>query len=302
MIITQPDRTTQHYTTLLDYQKNAQAIAQPSQRRLLTLASYISDSERKATYLLTLAQRTCNYPQAWSPQRADVTSDLFDPIKAILYLNNKDTGEALWLAFLLIHTGDSAQSDWQYLKQLYGNHGKTPLTWASISTQLDAIEDWIAQNSQSKTRFKFGKHRKYESTKQLYQVVQSYQHWISDIGGIDALTTSDDDPKTRFASLYQGLQIYRFGRLAKFEFLSLLGYLGVLNVSADHCYLKDASGPKRGAKLLFGAYRHDDELDKLAVELADELGVDYAVFEAALCHWQVSPDYAIGAMKPHNYL
>ena len=96
----------------------------------------------------------------------------------------------------------------------------------------------------------------------------------------------------RFAALYRRLRIFRFGRLAKFEWLSLLGYTGVLDIKADHCYLTEATGPKRGAKLLFGM-RRDSDLERLAIDVADALAVDYAAFEASLCHWQASPDYYI---------
>ena len=304
----QQQRTEQHVQALLAYQAETGAFYQPASRQVRVLANYIVANERQVQYFERLKQRA--EMQRFSPSCIDVTSKYFDPIKAIIYLNKIDKAEALWLAFLVIHTGDSARSNWQYLRQLYGNHGKgQALTWYNISQNPALIDTWI-DNSLSKdsikdSRFKFGKHRKYESVKQMGAVMQSYQDWLTEIGGIDGvlaleptatnalnLAKQADSAMQRFAALYRRLRIFRFGRLAKFEWLSLLGYTGVLDIKADHCYLAEATGPKRGAKLLFGM-RRDSDLERLAIDVADALAVDYAIFEASLCHWQASPDYYI---------
>lgn len=308
----QQQRTEQHVQALLAYQAETGAFYQPASRQVRVLADYIVANERQVQYFERLKQRA--EMQRFSPSCIDVTSKYFDPIKAIIYLNKIDKAEALWLAFLVIHTGDSARSNWQYLKQLYGNHDDNrgqgqALTWHNISQNPALIDTWI-DNSLSKdsikdSRFKFGKHRKYESVKQMGAVMQSYQDWLTEMGGIDGLLAIDaiskhsvspvrqtDSTMQRFAALYRRLRIFRFGRLAKFEWLSLLGYTGVLDIKADHCYLTEATGPKRGAKLLFGM-RRDSDLERLAIDVADALAVDYAIFEASLCHWQASPDYYI---------
>lgn len=311
MIITHLQRATQHYQALNDFQQSENAFYQPSQRQMTALANYLVASERQANYLSALAKRTSLTPNYWSANRANPHSPCFDPIKAILYWREIDTTEAIWLAFLLIHVGDTPQSQWRYLTMLYGNHhsnhdgnqSNTSLTWAAVKESPMLIEVWINHCQAQPGSFKFGKHRKYESIKQLYQVIDSFRHWLTDIGGIDGLMPLSTDtsltPEQRFAQLYDNLRIYRFGRLAKFELLSLLGYLQVLDIQADHCYLTDATGPKRGAKLLYGNHRPDTELEALAIQTADALGLDYAVFEAALCHWQASPNYAVlNAQKP----
>ena len=190
----------------------------------------------------------------------------------------------------------------RYLRLLYGNFSgadepsKPLLSWATMTANPQVIVEWVRECQSHQISFKFGKHRKYESIKQLPQVVDSYGHWLADIGGVANLTNGgiqqDLSAEQRFAHWYKTLSIYRFGRLAKFEFLSLLGYLKVLVIKADHCYLTKATGPKRGAKLLFGHYTTDPQLERLAVQTAEAIGIDYAVFEAALCHWQASPNHA----------
>lgn len=310
MIITHLERATQLYQALQDYEQSTHAFSQPSQRQLTAFANHLVASERQAQYLTALAKRTLVTPTYWSTQRANPNSAFFDPVKAILYWQNFDIAESLWLAFLLIHVGDSphlqlqdnCQSQWQYLRLLYGNFSgadqpnKPLLSWATMTVNPQVVVEWVRECQSNQISFKFGKHRKYESIKQLPQVVDSYGHWLADIGGVANLTNramqQDLSNEQRFAHWYKTLNIYRFGRLAKFEFLSLLGYLKVLPIKADHCYLTKATGPKRGAKLLFGHYITDLQLERLAVQTAEAIGVDYAVFEAALCHWQASPNHA----------
>ena len=310
MIITHLERATQLYQALQDYQQSTHAFSQTSQRQLTAFANHLVASERQAQYLTALAKRTLVTPTYWSTQRANPNSAFFDPVKAILYWQSIDIAESLWLAFLLIHVGDSPQlqlqgnrqSQWQYLRLLYGNFSgadepsKPLLSWATMTANPQVVVEWVRECQSNQISFKFGKHRKYESIKQLPQVVDSYGHWLADIGGVANLTNGgiqqDLSDEQRFAHWYKTLNIYRFGRLAKFEFLSLLGYLKVLAIKADHCYLTKATGPKRGAKLLFGHYTTDPQLERLAVQTAEAIGVDYAVFEAALCHWQASPNHA----------
>nr|WP_312275396.1 hypothetical protein [Moraxella sp. CTOTU46711] len=308
MIITHLERATQLYQALQDYQQSTHAFSQPLQRQLTAFANHLVASEMQAQYLTALAKRTLITPTYWSTQRANPNSAFFDPVKAILYWQNIDIAESIWLAFLLIHIGDSPQlqlqgkSEWQYLRLLYGNFSgadepsKPLLSWATMTANPQVVIEWVRECQSHDISFKFGKHRKYESIKQLPQVVDSYGHWLTDIGGIANLTNGgiqqDLSAEQRFAHWYKTLNIYRFGRLAKFEFLSLLGYLKILAIKADHCYLTKATGPKRGAKLLFGHYTTDTQLERLAVQTAEAIGVDYAVFEAALCHWQASPNHA----------
>lgn len=99
------------------------------------------------------------------------------------------------------------------------------------------------------------------------------------------------DKTAYFQQLYALIRknVYRFGRLSTFEYLCLLGKMDLADVEPDSCYIAEASGPKRGAKLLFGVL-DDAKLDDHAIGLADYLNVGYQEMEAAICHWQKSPD------------
>lgn len=232
----------------------------------------------------------------YNPKLAD-----FDPIKAIISLNETNYDEACWLSFLLIYTDDSDESDWAFMRKLYGVKGlglDTALTWEVVNDaphllneRLDALVTVLAE---SHPKPKFGHHRAYESLKHLPIVFTSYIRFINEQGGHEAvfrLKNKSIDKieyfKTRYDLIRQN--IYRFGRLSTFEYLCLLGKVGLAEVAPDSCYIAEASGPKRGARLLFGMLGNE-QLDNHAVGLADHLNVGYQEVEAALCHWQKSPN------------
>lgn len=233
----------------------------------------------------------------------------FDPIKAIVSLKETDFDEACWLVFLLIYTDDSTTRDWAFVRQLYSGIGfdlgrqksdSKPyrLTWERLNQspnlqiqQLESLSNHLAQLT---PKPKFGHHRAYESLAQLPAVFSSYIGFINAQGGHQALfkpSHADIDKHDYFQALYSLVRqhIYRFGRLSTFEYLCLLGKLGLADVEPDCCYIAEASGPKQGAKLLFGLLSNE-QLEAHAVGLADYLEIGYQSVEAGLCHWQKSPN------------
>ena len=84
--------------------------------------------------------------------------------------------------------------------------------------------------------------------------------------------------------------VTRFGRTARFDFLSLIDRLELADIAPGHAYLAGATGPLRGARLLYGDDdRPTRELEALVVELETYLGVGFDPLEDALCNWQKSP-------------
>lgn len=235
------------------------------------------------------------------PEVINPESDKFDPIQAIIRLKHSDYEEACWLSFLLIYTNDSEHTDWAFMRKLYSGHGlnlQGSLTWQLLNEQPNALnqrlETLAVALAQSQPKPKFGHHRAYESLNHLPIVFSSYIDFINEKGGHQALFKPKakaidkiDYFKTLYALIRQS--IYRFGRLSTFEYLCLLGKLGLAEVAPDSCYIAEASGPKRGAKLLFGML-NNEQLDEHAVGLADYLEVGYQQLEAAICHWQKSPN------------
>ena len=84
-----------------------------------------------------------------------------------------------------------------------------------------------------------------------------------------------------------------FGRLGKFDFLTMLGKLGVAPIEPGSAYLVGATGPLQGARLLFAndpkAKVGPRELDARLTKLDSYLSVGMQVLEDSLCNWQKSP-------------
>ena len=102
------------------------------------------------------------------PESINPESDKFDPIKAIISLRHTNYDEACWLSFLLIYTDDSAQTEWAFMKKLYGGEGlslNSPLTWQLLNDQPNALnqrlETLAVSLAQSQPKPKFGHHRAY---------------------------------------------------------------------------------------------------------------------------------------------
>jgi hypothetical protein len=94
-----------------------------------------------------------------------------------------------------------------------------------------------------------------------------------------------------FDALFRSLEpVLGFGRTGRHDFLGLLGLLGLVNLRPGRCYLEGASGPLRGAALMFLGREPDGEpvnrLEAQCRALARCLGVEIQVVEETLCEWQ----------------
>lgn len=249
------------------------------------LARQLVDSVNRVEYFRVLETRNI------CPSRADPHSQFFDPIRAILYLKNKDYDEACWLAFLLVFTGENYYSKWKFTKLLYGNLKKNPkITWDNINKNITLVTSWVDEYENSNEKVKFGNHRKYVSVRQLENAFRTYIDWVNINGGHAALFRSKNlSAEDLFSNLFKTIPIFTLGRLGKFDYLSILYKTGLADIKANHCYIAGSTGPIKGAKLLFGN-NSGKELDKIAINLADFLSVGYQEMEDALCNWQKAPD------------
>jgi hypothetical protein len=106
----------------------------------------------------------------------------------------------------------------------------------------------------------------------------------------EALQGAKGNPRTGFDDLYHSMKaVARFGRLARFEYLTMLAKLGLAGISPGSPYLDGSSGPLRGAEILFGCKERVAILDSWIVELDEQLRVGMQVLEDALRNWQKSP-------------
>ncbi|MGG6895887.1 hypothetical protein [Rhizobium sp. BR 315] len=234
-------------------------------------------------------------------RRANPNSEMFDAERAVAFhLQQNDVEEACWLIFLMTHFARPT-TGWRRLRDVYGVLGKGVWDWKTVSANPQAMIDWLAQNWKD-IGGKFGNHRKYESLRPdshrcFASVLSSYLAWIGQDGHrkffADAVRASGNNPGVIFDSLYRGMTIATFGRLARFDYLALIGRYKIAPLAAASAYLDTATGPKSGVRLLFlGNTKnrtHDRELQVWLDRLDQDLGVGMEVMEDALCNWQKSP-------------
>lgn len=263
------------------------------------LVAQIIESQRRNRYI----ERLMTEVTLTEPSR-DPASGSFDPLKAaILHSRDGDYDEACWLVLLSVHFGRDRRNDWQLSSDFYGRLGQAgQWNWASSSADVAQLRAWLDAN-QATMRARggrFGNHRKRESlsgssANGTGAVLASYVEWVG--ASHDALFRSlavGATPMERFAAIYESAaQVRRFGRIARFDYLTMMGKLGLLDVEPDGLHLVGASGPQYGARLLLagqskGQPRNRDVERRLA-PLRDRLGISYDVFEDALCNWQKSP-------------
>ena len=147
----------------------------------------------------------------------------------------------------------------------------------------------------------FGNHRKYESLDARSpngtgEAVETYVRWVAPprthLQLFEAiLVTVDGDPKKAFDTLYESMNaVARFGRTARFDYLTMVGKLGLARIEPGSTYMQGATGPATGARLLFGSRASAVILDGWVRELGAYTGLGMQVLEDSLCNWQKSPD------------
>ena len=136
-------------------------------------------------------------------------------------------------------------------------------TWAEVSANLVTFRQWVAANEVQLKQWRFGNHRKYESLNATSAsgtpaIVESYVAWINPPRTHTAVLQSAQqqvghDSAALFNYLYESMTaVRRFGRLARFDFLTMVAKVGLAAIHPPVAYLATATGPKRGARLLFG--------------------------------------------------
>ena len=276
---------------------------------LATLVFQIIESVRRIRFVKEVAKRNI------SPERKNPASELFDPIRAaMLHQQAGDFEEACWLVFLFTHFGKNLTSGYRLLRDVYGRlHQGNQWTLARTSRDTLAFRHWLDANQgelRSGTVHRaFGNHRKYQSldawkSSGTGAAVESYIAWVKSFGSHKALfeaaaAATGSDPDKSFQWLYKSMAAVKsFGRTARFDYLSMIGKLGLANIRPDSVYFGNATGPVDGAKLLFrgnaNANASTKELQAFADELAEYLDLDKQVMEDSLCNWQKSPTAPVG--------
>jgi hypothetical protein len=265
-------------------------------RALDTLATqFVASLRRERYYELVQAKPI-------SARRANPNGHHFDAERAVAYhMQQGNIDEAAWLVFLMTHFAKPADTGWRRLQDVYGRLGAGIWDWNTVSANPAGFSAWLNANWQ-RIRGKFGNHRKYESlrpnaTRNTSRVVDSYIAWIG-VGGharffANTVRRAGNDPHTIFDALYHELPVVGFGRLAKFDYLSMIGRYQIAPINAGSAYLDGATGPAKGARLLFDGRRdgpsNNQQLQSWLDRLDRDLQGGMCVVEDALCNWQKSP-------------
>lgn len=264
-----------------------------------TLIEQIIDSEQRVRYFQHLQSRVPD------PASADPSDVAFNPLKAaIIHRDAGNYDEAVWMVFLFVHFGHHRTAGWQYARDVYGrlDDGQS-WTWEETAGDPISFRMWLDahQDEIRAGRGRFGNHRKYESLDAWSDggtgtAVQSYVEWVLATGGDHAerfAGLAELSPEERFDALFRQLRaVRRFGRVARFDYLTTLQRLGLLEVRPPHSYLVPNGGPLRGACLLIngdpnvGSAR---DMQRTLLEIGTVAGVAPDVFEDAACNWQKSP-------------
>ena len=245
-----------------------------------------------------------------SDLRADPSSELFDPLKAaVLRQRQGQIDEAFWMVFLFVHFGKNLRTGWRLARDVYGGLGKVTWDWARTSSNPERFCRWLAKNEVilrggDGIARHFGNHRKYQSIdatsdKGTCASVESYIHWVAPPRTHQTLIEeaqeqTGGDPRETFDYLYRSMSdVASFGRIAKFDYLTMVGKLGLAPIEPGSTYMQGATGPFEGSLLLLGGSRtaglRRRNLDALLVELGADLDVGMQVLEDAICNWQKSP-------------
>lgn len=276
---------------------NLQGLPDPGTIDTLAL-QYVASLRREAYYRLLQAKPI-------SPDRANPNHPSFDPERAVAFhMQQGNVDEAGWLIFLMTHFARPL-SGWQRLKDVYGRLGAGVWDWATVTANPGAFHAWLGANWQT-VGGKFGNHRKYESLRPtakrpMRTSVDDYLAWIGPAGHAaffaNAVHAAGNDPHIIFDHLYKSLKVTGFGRLAKFDYLSLVGRYGLAPIAAGSAYLDGATGPSSGARLLIDGTSISPtptaQLQATLDALDASLGVGMAVMEDALCNWQKSPRHFV---------
>ena len=284
---------------LLQHHQNIRelpGIADPHARD--TLAMQMIASIRREDYFRMIQRRG-----PINPDRADPNSGTFEAELGVVHLLQQNAyDEAAWLIFLMVYLAKPEIGGWHRLRDIYGRLGAGRWDWASVSADPAAFEQWLAANWQA-VGGKFGNHRKYESldpdtNRPMGPAIVTYVNWVNEAGDHRTLFSqtvlnAGNDPHVIFDAFYHGLPVKGFGRLGRFDWVSMLSRYQFIPAEAGTAYLQNATGPKSGLKLLFEgdpkAEVSPATLQGWLDDLDADLGVGMEVLEDSICNWQKMP-------------
>jgi len=223
----------------------------------------------------------------------------FEPFAEIMRLAEVDWHEAVWLAGITTAVGwDRPESIGQLYNTLYEG---APWTWSRVVPDGgSAMAEWIEDRAELLHQVaKFGDHRAYQSHRATAptstgRVVRSLVGWL--VLSENQLRANGAD----FDQLYSAMEpVVGFGRTARYDFLRLLGLLGLAPLTPRKCYFEGSSGPQRGARRFFGKpLATCEDLETHTKRVGAALRLQPMILEDVLCQAQkVTPRSRVGAVE-----
>lgn len=263
-----------------------------------TFIAQLVDSSRRRRYASRIGSADPDIKVLGQPLSA------FDPLfAAVRCTRDGDFDEGCWMVFLATHFGFHRRNRWALSANFYRrlDTGRR-WTWAAVSADPGAVRVWLDDHREALRHAggPFGNHRKYESLAGSTpggtgEAIDTYIRWVgpSHRAHVEDLCRTRS-PREAFAAAYTSMaDVARFGRTARFDYLTMLGKLNLVDLIPDKLYLSSATGPLDGARLLLsgsaGVKTSAGELEVLLGDLGDTLGITYDVLEDGLCNWQKSP-------------
>lgn len=271
------------------------------QAHLDTLVRQMIASLRRTEYINVMKIRL------HSPHRSDPNNPLFDPLVAAHLLSRAGRqDEAIWMVFLATQFGKHIKDGWKLCANIYGSFGIGPV-WSAAEYRRNrpAFAAMLVRNAQNLAdpaiAGRYSNHRQYVSRRpnSIERTFAEMYNWIFEENSFDDKVRRihremGQDPEVVFNKLYGSVRkIYSFGRLGAFDFLTMLGKIGLSPISPGSAYLVGATGPLNGARLLFhGTTNHPVTAYQLSRDfdrLDDYINIGKQPLEDSVCNWQKSP-------------
>jgi hypothetical protein len=193
-----------------------------------------------------------------------------------------DLEESLWLAFLIAHlsplsvdapaSGADPANGSAPGADAFATIREVRTSWAS--GEVPAIELGTVLGPRTSV-----------DPKQPARTISAYRAWAARQGGSQAAALTGDDNwsgERRFQRVFERLSLPGFGRSGRFELLTSLGRLGLVDVSPPELQLGEATDPTViAAKRVFGIGERF-LMERRAADLAEEADVPIDAFDLAL--------------------
>lgn len=266
-----------------------------------TLVRQMIASLRRIEYIRLLGGR--NHDE----RKRNPNDPSFDPLAgAVIYRNEGNYDEAVWLTFLATQFGKHKFDGWKLCANVYGSFGLGPIwTSAEYRARPDDFAAMLRGNSASladaQVAGRYSNHRQYVSRKpdSLIQTFSEAAAWLFGYGTfIDRVRVVQQvrgrEPTDVFDDLYHSMKmVHSYGRLGAFDLLTMLGKLNLAPIYPGSTYLVGATGPLRGARLLFlGSTDHPATGRALQArfdQLDEYIMIGKQPLEDSICNWQKSP-------------